>query len=181
MSPLELKEPDVTLPGDSDSARDMKTLSLIKMLGIITIVLGALPVCDYLLRIALLVRDVLAGMKPPGNMLLILILVALSLVLPVAKIIGGYGLLRLRLWARRITIAVFGIEYFIGFIAALFFCAQCYRFRHMPPAMYDEVLTIGTLRMMPTYIFALISLLFIALLTRESVSNAFSKGGAPSP
>ena len=167
-APLELKKIDAASAGDAGSAVDVRIWSLIKTISIVTIVLGALPAFDYILKIAFLARAILGGMKPPADMPLLMVFVAFSLVLPVAKIVGGCGMLKLRLWARKITIAVFSVEYLIGVMGAIFFYVQS---RRLPS---DDVMAIGTLRMIPTYVFALISLLFIALLTRDSVKRAFS-------
>ena len=180
-SPVELKETAVASPEDSHHITQRKTASLIKALGIITIVLGALPVLNYLLMIMYILRAIFAKGRPPERMSVLFIIIAFSLVLPVAKVIGGYGLLKIRLWARKLTIAVFAIEYLIGFTAAMFFGIQCYRLRHMPPSMYDNAITVGTLSMLPTYIFALVSLLVIALLTRNSVRKAFPGSDTRSP
>lgn len=171
---LELKKTDAASAEYAGPVSDKKILSLIKTIGIVAIVLGALPALDYVIRIVFLVRAVLGGMKPPVNMTLLLVLVASSLVLPVAKIVGGCGILKLRLWARKITIAVFGVEYLIGVMGAIFFSLQSCRLRALPSVLYDDAMAIGALRMVPTYVFALISLLFIALLTRKSVKRAFS-------
>ncbi|MEJ2744829.1 MAG: hypothetical protein P8123_03955 [bacterium] len=171
---LELKKTDAASAEHAGPSSDKRILSLIKTISIVTIVLGALPALDYIIRIAFLVRAIIGGMKPPPDMPLIMAYVGLSLVLPVAKIVGGCGMLGLRLWARKMTIMVFGVEYLIGITGAILFYLQSYRLQSLSSMSYDDAMAIGTLRMVPTYVFALISLLFIALLTRDSVKRAFS-------
>jgi hypothetical protein len=171
---LELKKTDGSPAEYASSASDPKILSLIKTISIVTIILGALPALDYVIRIVFLVRAILGGMKPPANIPLLAVFIALSLVLPVAKIVGGCGMLKLRLWARKIAIMVFCVEYLIGIMGAVLFYFQSYRLQSLPSTLYDDAMAIGTLRMVPTYVFALVSLLFIALLTRDSVKRAFS-------
>lgn len=173
-APLELKKTDAASAEYASPAPDKKILSLIKTISIVTIVLGVLPTLDYILRIAFLIRAILGGMKPPADMPILMVFVALSLVLPVAKIVGGCGMLKLRLWARKVAIMVFSVEYLIGIMGAILFYLQSYRLQVLPGVLYDDAMAIGTLRMVPTYVFALISLLFIALLTRDSVKRAFS-------
>lgn len=170
-APLELKKMDAASAEYGGPAPDKKILSLIKTISIVTIVLGALPTLDYGIRIAFLVRAIMGGMKPPPDMPLLVVFIASALVLPVAKIVGGFGMLKLRLWARKATIAVFSVEYLIGIMGAILFYLQSCR---LPSVLYDDAMAIGTLRMVPSYVFALISLLFIALLTRDSVKRAFS-------
>jgi hypothetical protein len=180
-SPVELKKATVVSSEDSHHAPHRKAVSLIKVLGIVTIVMGALPMLDYLLMIMYILRSISAKGNPHGRLSGLFIIIALSLVLPVAKVIGGYGLLKIRLWARKLAITVFTLEYLIACAGAALFANQCYRFRHMPPSMYHEAIAIGTLRMLPTYILALVSLLFIALLTRDSVTKTFPESDTQSP
>lgn len=173
-APLELKKMDAASAEYGGPAPDKKILSLIKTISIVTIILGALPTLDYLIRTAFLVRAIMGGMKPPADMSLLVVLIASALVLPVAKIVGGCGMLRLRLWARKIAIIVFSVEYLIGIMGAIFFYLQSRRLQALPSVLYDDAMAMGALRMVPTYVFALISLLFISLLTRGSVKKAFS-------
>jgi len=180
-SPVELKKATVVSSEDSHHSPHRKAVSLIKVLGIATILMGALPMLDYLLMIAYILRSIHEKGKPQERMSALFIIIAVSLVLPVAKVIGGYGLLKIRLWARKLTIAVFTLEYLIACAGAVLFANQCYRFRNMPPSMYREAITIGTLRMLPPYILAFVSLLFIALLTRDSVKKTFPESDTRSP
>ncbi len=151
-----------------------KTRVLIKAVGIIAIILGAIPLLNYLLLTITIVKPILVGAYPAGKFSFLLVIVAASMILPLAKVIAGYGLLRIIQWARKAAIAIFTIEFLLVFTGAANFCVQCYRFRNIPAVIYDRAMFIETVNMWPTYIFALVSLLFIAILSRPSIKEIFS-------
>jgi uncharacterized membrane protein SpoIIM required for sporulation len=174
-STQELKGETTVSHEASKNAMREKAMSLIKVLGIIIIIMGALPVFNYLLMVAYILRSAISNGRTPERLADLVAIIALSLVLPVAKLIGGYCLLKIRPWARKLTIAVFTIEYLIACAGAVLFGIQCVYFRN---TVHDEAIAIATSRMLFTYIYALVALLFIALLARDSVRSAFAESAA---
>ncbi|MCX6357818.1 MAG: hypothetical protein NT045_08115 [Candidatus Aureabacteria bacterium] len=150
-------------------------MSLIKTVGICAIILGLIPLLSYIRPIAYLFAAMQSGQIPREKVPFILAAVSLSLVLPVAKIISGWGVVKVQQWGRRVAIGVFTIDFLLVFAGAVHFCLYCYRMRSTPSELYRQFVAGTSAAMWPAYIFALIGLLFVAFLYRDQVKNAFGR------
>ena len=94
-------------------------------------------------------------------------------VIPVAKLIAAYGLLRFRPWAWRVAIIPLTVDFLFCLIGAINFAIQSYRYRYFQiPEGYRVVKVIS---MWPSYIIALLSAFAILFLLRPSVKRKFEK------
>jgi hypothetical protein len=94
-------------------------------------------------------------------------------VIPVAKLIAAYGLVRFRPWAWRAAIIPLTVDLFVCLTGAINFAIQSYRYREfqIPPG-YRVVQVIS---MWPSYIIGLLSAFAILFLLRPSVKREFEK------
>ena len=162
--------------GGEVSLEKTKPASLIRLIGICAMILGAFPIVYYLGIVVYLVQSGEVKKLPTERVVFFLILLALSLVLPVARALAGYGLLRMKQWGRRLGMAVFTIDFLLGLTSGAYFSIHCYRIRYLSERIYNEIVSLGTENMCSSYILALVSLLFIALLNRESVKECLASG-----
>jgi len=157
-----------------DPANGMKPESLIRLIGICALVLGALPTAYYLWMGAYLAKAAQEGKIPADRLAFFLTVLAVSLILPAARLIAGVGLARLRAWGRKLGLVVFTIDFLLGFAAGLNFSIYCYRIRNISAMFYNEIVSVNTANMFSTYVMALVALLFIAMLNRKAVKEFFS-------
>ncbi|MCX6353344.1 MAG: hypothetical protein NTZ78_00395 [Candidatus Aureabacteria bacterium] len=150
--------------------------SLIRLIGVCAIILGAFPIVYYLGIVVYLVQSGEVKKLPTERVVFFFILLALSLVLPVARALAGYGLIRMKQWGRRLGMAVFTIDFLLGLASGAYFSIHCYRIRYLSEQIYNEIVSRGTENMISSYILALVSLLFIALLSRDSVKECLAPG-----
>lgn len=94
-------------------------------------------------------------------------------VIPVAKLIAAYGLVRFRPWAWRAAIIPLTVDLLVYLIGAINFAIQSYRYREFRiPEGYRVVQVIS---MWPSYIIGLLSAFAILFLFRPSVKRKFEK------
>lgn len=154
---------------------------LMRLIGVCAIVLGALPLLYYLRIAAYIVNSPQVRQLTGERLAFLVTLMALSLALPVARVVSGMGLLGMRRWGRSVALGVFTIDYLLVLAGAISLDAHCYRFRYMPELFYNRIVDAGASNMWPSYIFACACLLFIALLNRGSVRMMLQQPGAPQP
>jgi hypothetical protein len=91
-------------------------------------------------------------------------------VIPVAKLIAAYGLLRFRPWAWRAALIALAVDLSFRLMGAVTHAAQCYRYRQIKIPEGWQVDRIFS--MWPTYIIGLLSALAILILLRPGVKRA---------
>lgn len=92
-----------------------------------------------------------------------------ALILPLARVITGWGLLSLKKWAVRYTVLTILVDCIVNFSGAVYFCALCILVGNVdiPTVAGKGAHVGGEVSMLPVYIAALIDLLFISALTRH--------------
>jgi hypothetical protein len=94
-------------------------------------------------------------------------------VIPVAKLIAAYGLLRFRPWAWRAAVIPLTVDLLFRLTGAINFAIQFYRYREFQiPEGHRMVQVIS---MTPSYIIGLLSAFAILFLLRPSVKRKFGK------
>ena len=94
-------------------------------------------------------------------------------VIPVAKLIAAYGLLRFRPWAWRVAIIPLTVDLLVYLIGAINFAIQSYRYREFQIPPGSQVVKV--ISMWPSYIIGLLSAFAILFLLRPSVKRNFEK------
>lgn len=95
----------------------------------------------------------------------------LSLILPILALVSGFGLIKVKKWGWIWSIIVSLIIFVINFSGTINFAVASYLLRDVPFPEISEDAVVASVSMWPTYIYALISILFVLILTRESVKK----------
>lgn len=156
-----------------------KTTSLIRATGIAAIALGAWGLFPPLVS-AWTTTLAIHARQCAWNSLFFeyysLFIALLFSLLPLVKIFAGYWLIRMKTWARPFTILVFTLDFCVSFSSTIAFCIQCRLYRNsLALPELQEAAVQSRQDMWPVYISALVSLLFIAMLNRNSVKEALSQ------
>jgi hypothetical protein len=96
------------------------------------------------------------------------------LVLPVAVLMAGYGMVRIRRWGWVLAVIACVVRFLFSLYGTINFAIASYESRNVPIPKIPEGAHVEFASMWPTYIYALSSTLLILLLTRNSVRKAFN-------
>jgi hypothetical protein len=98
----------------------------------------------------------------------------ISIILPLAIFIAGFGIIRIKRWGWILAVTVCSVTFIIKFIGTMNFAFAVYMLKDnpMPPIPKDAVV-VGHVSMWPTYIYGIASGLLILVLTRDSIKKEF--------
>lgn len=96
-----------------------------------------------------------------------------SLLLPIATVCGGIGLLNQKRWGWTLSIIVSLIVFTLNFAGTINFIITSHRFRDVPMPAIPESTQVVYVSMIPTYVITTISLVWILLLLRKPVRSMF--------
>jgi hypothetical protein len=95
-----------------------------------------------------------------------------NLMLPVAAIFGGTGLLQQKKWGWILSLTVSLVIFAFGFATTINYAIASYVLRNVPMPPIPEGAVVGEYcSMVPTYITTLVSIVFVFLLNRKSVKQ----------
>ena len=163
--------------------KDRKTC-FVRLLGAAAVGAGAWGLLTPLDTVRSIMSPYITGRGPEcdlGFALYSLLLSSVFMLPAIGEIVGGGGLVMRRDWARSVAAAAFALNFALNFITVVTMMVQYYLY-HDTFAMLRLSEAEADVRagMWPTYVTALVSLLFLALLSRESVKRALAPS-TPSP
>ncbi len=152
-----------------------KTRYLIKVLAIVSIVYGGIKLLFGMKSVWLTIQYIFYSTSEPFWELLYWssLTFIISLVVPIAAICGGLGLLQQKRWGWILSIIVSLIIFTINCAGTINFAIVSYYFRNIPMPPIPEGAHVEYYSMIPTYITTFISLAFIIVLRHKSVKNIF--------
>ena len=151
---------------------------IIKLLGVLFVATGLLQLISKAKGILWSLFDLFHPnhfVKIEDYILLGPISLFFLVVLPVAALISGYGMLKIRRWGWLLAIISCLITFIMNFYGAVNFILANYKVQNPPMPKFPEGAHIVVVSMWPTYIYAGVSAVLILLLTRNSVRDAFRK------
>jgi hypothetical protein len=155
----------------------MSRSAIIKLLGILFVATGSI----HLILNAKGIWWSLFDLFHPGHFMTIQdyfvvahLSLLLRLVLPVAILISGYGLLEIRRWGWSLAIINCVVTFIRNFLGILYVAVVSFKLRNQPMPTFPEGGHIFVVSMWPNYIYILASALLMFLLTRKSLRDAFN-------
>lgn len=97
-----------------------------------------------------------------------------SFALPIATLIAGFGILKIRTWGWWLAMMSCIITFIANSYGAINFAIACYKFQNTTIPTVPEGAHIEFFSMWPTYMHAIVSALLILLLKQKSVKIALS-------
>ena len=99
------------------------------------------------------------------------------LMLPVAEIFGGIGLFQQKKWGWILSLTVSLVNFAFAFAGTINFAVASYLLRNVPMPPIPEGVVVGEpISMIPTWVTAFVSIIFVFLLNRKSVKQMFERG-----
>ncbi len=95
------------------------------------------------------------------------------IILPLAILVSGIGLIRIKRWGWMLAITVCTITFFIKSVGTINFVFAVYKLKDNPIPPFPNGAVVGYVSMWPTYIYGIASGLLILVLTRNSIKQAF--------
>jgi hypothetical protein len=153
----------------------MNKEKIIKLLGTFFIIVGSLQLILY-------AKDIwwsLVFLFNPSplrslqeNLLLSAASFLLFVMLPLAALIAGFGILKIKKWGWWLAIASCILTFIVNFYRTINFAITTYKFKNQPIPPIPEGAHVIFISMWPTYIYTVISALLIILLTRKAIKDA---------
>jgi len=147
------------------------TLSLIRIIAVIAAGTGLYAALPYfgLDIIGYIISSIWHGYGILGLDVWLILAILLNPVIPVAKIIGAYGLFRFRSWAWLTLFVFLTVDFLIRLAGIINLVIQSYRYQDYE--IPEGAVVVGYHSMWPTYIICLLNAAAIFLLFRPSVKS----------
>jgi len=153
----------------------MNKEKIINLLGAFFIIVGGLQLLFYAKDIwwsLYILFHPSPQMSLQENLLWSTASLLLSVVLPLATLIAGFGILKIKKcgWWLAMTSCI--LTFIVNFYGTINYAIACYKFRNLPMPTIPKDTYFIFISMWPTYIYTIISALLIILLTRKLIKDA---------
>ena len=98
-----------------------------------------------------------------------------SIFIPTIACISGIGLLKLKKWGWYFAIITTLIVFALNLTGTIKFIIASYQYRNVPMPPIPEGAVVQYVIMIPTYIYTIVTLLLIILLSRKSIRTNFKQ------
>ncbi len=161
--------------GINMSGNNMKT---IKILGVLLIIVGS----SHLIFKAKVIWWTSQSFFHPGSFMStqeyifhVLASILVLILLPLATLISGYGLFRIKKWGWILAMISCGTTFILSCIGTISFAIVSNKYRTIPMPNIPVDMHVETFSIWPTYIKVVISALFMFTLKRPSLRQEFNE------